>query len=65
MGCNCRKGKDKREKVAYTRNIARRWTQSEKEDTQIYRIGEIYAFEPINKKRKNIVEYIRYNNGNR
>ena len=69
MSCNCDKKINVEKKMwrnlNYVRRLAKYFTKMEKKDAQIYNIGKFYNFEPINEERKDIIEYIRYNNGNR
>lgn len=58
MGCNCRKNRS----LEYIRNLAKVFADVTKQEIQIYSYlinnKTLYNFEPINKQRTNIIEYI-------
>lgn len=60
MGCNCNKRKD----LVYARRLAKIFSDSTRQDVQIFTYlsgnQRLYNFEPINNKRENIIEIIKW-----
>ena len=60
MGCKCR---ERRKSLSIVRKNAKLYAEISNEEIQIYSYLEnkeiMYNFEPINKERENIIEYIK------
>ena len=60
MACKC---KERRKRLDIIRKNAKLYAEISNEDVQIYSYLEnkeiMYNFEPINKERENIIEYIK------